>query len=142
MYGQLSDAEIRDSLIYSNPTAGILLGTGIRAKILRNNITKNGQGLICISCDPLVDENIIHNNKKNGIVVQSIKDYVAFGTFTRNQITSNVRNGILCIGGYVFSKIYQNSMIGMNLKAGICLKLGCHVGVVDNFISRNCDYFK
>jgi len=59
VYGCLGRYTIINSFILYNSQIGILLGTGTQAKIVRNTLLENGQGIVCISCAPLVDENLI-----------------------------------------------------------------------------------
>jgi hypothetical protein len=73
--GEESQPQIYQNLIENNAGSGIIVGTSNKAKIIRNMIKLNVNGIECISSNPLIQHNKIHKNIENGVYTHCFENF-------------------------------------------------------------------
>lgn len=134
--GNSQSPSIQYCNIENNHCVGLQICTASKATIRKNVISLNHAGIEVISSDPMIIENDISHNHRNGVMVNSIENLIAMPKICNNKIFSNNGHGVECIGMGNKSMISKNQ-ISFNKKAGVQVASSATVSVFDNRIFDN-----
>lgn len=134
--GNSSAPSIQYCTIENNSCVGIQICTANKCNIRKNIISLNKNGIEIISADPLICENELSENFRNGILVKSLENLVSMPTIQGNKIFYNSWHGINCIGMTNKALIRKNT-ITFNKKSGIQVSKNATVTILDNTINKN-----
>lgn len=135
--GNTDQPIIENCRITHNDCPGIQICPGSKCQLRKNNIVVNTDGVEVISADPVIRENNISKNYKNGILVRSVGQYICQPVIKLNNIQSNKQNGILCEGIFTIPRIINNPNICLNKMAGIMVVRSSQPIILDNKIFKN-----
>lgn len=128
---------IESNKIENNNGPGVKIGIANKARVVRNEIKLNQQGIEVVSGDPFIFHNKIDKNYSDGILCKCHEEIRSDGRVKSNDISGNKENGIHCSGYKNYCKIEHNSFIGYNKKAGVKADNGAQIVVYKNNICKN-----
>ena len=123
--------------IENNNGPGIKIGIANKAKIVKNTIKLNQDGIHVISADPHIFKNKIEKNYQNAIFISTHDDIRCDGLIEKNEISANKRNGIHVSGYNNYPRILGNTFIQYNKLAGIRVDNNAHCSIFRNSVSKN-----
>lgn len=137
LVGEDSSPNLENNRIENNNGPGIKVGIATKAKIVKNTIKLNQDGIHVMSADPHIFKNKIEKNYQNAIFVCTHDDIRCDGLMEKNEISANKRNGIHVTGFNNFPRIIGNTFIQYNKLAGIRVDNGAHCSILRNSVSKN-----
>lgn len=116
---------------------GIKIGMCNRSKISYNTIRRNLVGVDYCNSDPVISNNLILGNRRDGIVSRSKELIRCGGEVKLNTIRENDQAGIRCTGTMNEAYINGNRGICFNGKCGILVEKGASPHIFKNMIEKN-----
>jgi len=135
--GEDSSPSLGNNRIENNNGPGIKIGIANKAKVIKNIVKLNMDGIHITSADPHIFKNKIEKNYQNAIFTCTHDDIRCDGLMEKNEISANKRNGIHVTGLNNFSRVIGNSVIQYNKLAGIRVDGNAHCSILRNSISKN-----
>jgi F-box protein 11 len=108
-----------------------------RSKIAYNTIRRNSTGIEYSNSDPIISNNLITLNKKDGLVSKSRELIRCSGEVKFNVISENDEAGIRCTGTMNEAYIFSNTTICFNKKCGILIQNGANPHIFKNLVEKN-----
>lgn len=134
--GNSQSPNIQYCQIENNNGVGVQICTSNKCSLTKNTICLNKNGVEVISADPFIYDNVIEKNHENGIMVKSLECLISAPKIKKNDILSNVKNGILCEEQANSSKLTGNK-IRFNKMAGIKVSKSARVIITGNEVYKN-----
>jgi len=130
-------ASIENSIIEDCEHLGIKIGMCNHSKIVYNTLRRNSTGIEYCNSDPLINNNLIADNRRDGIASKSKELIRCGGEIKLNVIRENQEAGVRCIGTMNEAYIVNNKSISFNGKCGVLVEKGANPHIFQNLIEKN-----